>query len=198
VANPSPRTSLKATAPEFQLLGLRPREARLEVIRRALTETAGDVKASEHWAAEDCTVGKVLQQEDGRLAQVAVAGYRLLDPRRRRTLFERVQLLLWSDEESDVSSAPVWDVPPLDAAPLQKQVPASATEAGPVAVSAGAQSRVETRLVSTTRMAEETQAALDVIRSLRSRDRRATALWISVAALAISLPGAVGLVLALI
>lgn len=199
-ASTTPRSSLKASAREFQLLGLRPREARLEVIRRALTDTAGDVKASEHWVAEDCTTGKRLQHDDGRLAQVAVAGYRLLDPRRRRTLFERVQLLLWTEEDPEAPTNSLWDTAAADepnaVQPAPASLPASRSDAAPAAKPIDACSVPP--VASTTQLGEETQAALEVFRSLRSRDRRATALWISVAGLAISLPGAVALVLALI
>ncbi|MGN6545056.1 MAG: hypothetical protein ACTHK7_08415 [Aureliella sp.] len=216
------------------MLGLRPREARLDVIRRALTETAGDVKASEHWAAEDCSTSKPLQHEDGRLAQVAVAGYHLLDPRRRRTLFERVQLLLWTEEDLELPTTHTWDFAPADELSGGKpaSAKASATQAAPTRLPAKpiaaqptatqptvtqptvtqpvtnqpvANQPAATEPISpiaagnaSTQQAEETQAALEVFRSLRSRDRRATALWASVVALAISLPGAVALVLALI
>lgn len=224
VTSTAPRASLKAGAAEFQLLGLRPREARLDVIRRALTETAGDVKASEHWAAEDCSTSKPLQHEDGRLAQVAVAGYHLLDPRRRRTLFERVQLLLWTEEDLELPTTHTWDFAPADersggkpasakasatqAAPTRlpaKPIAAQPTATQPTVTQPVANQPAATEPISpiaagnaSTQQAEETQAALEVFRSLRSRDRRATALWASVVALAISLPGAVALVLALI
>jgi hypothetical protein len=167
---------------------LRPREARLEVIRRALTETAGDVKASEHWTVEDSSAAKQLPQEDCRLAEVAVAGYRLLDPRRRRTLFERVQLLLWTEDDLDGVSGSLWDVAPVDSEKVGKAAPEAA----------GVTPKPVDGAPPATQLGEETQAALEAIRSLRRRDRRATALWISVAALAVSLPGAVALVLALV
>lgn len=182
----------------------------MDVIRRALTETAGDVKASEHWAAEDCSTSNPLQHEDGRLAQVAVAGYHLLDPRRRRTLFERVQLLLWTEEDLEIPTTHTWDIAPADERSSGKQpsTAAAAPQAAPArrpAKPIAAQPTTTQPVVgqvptadASAQQAEETQAALEVFRSLRSRDRRATALWASVVALAICLPGAVALVLALI
>jgi hypothetical protein len=151
-----------------------------------------------------------LPQADSRLAEVAVAGYRLLDPRRRRTLFERVQLLLWTEDDLDGVTGSLWEVarthdgslkanarPSLPATARSTAATGTPTSSQPAAakpVDASAAPRLE----PVTQLAEETQAALDAFRTLRRRDRRATALWISVAALAISLPGAVALVLALV
>lgn len=193
-------TKLKATSPEFRLLGLRPREARIEVIRRALKVTAGDVKAAEHSVGEASESTRHLQQEDGRLAQVAVAGYRLLDPRRRRTLFERVQLLLWTEEDVDSPTASLWEATKFD----QPATDFIASESMAAAVSAAKSTALPTIEssaapgASSVKLGEETRVALEVFRTLRTRDRRATALWVSVAALAISLPGAVALFLTLL
>ena len=178
-------------ASEFRLLGLRPREARLEVIRGALRETVSDVKSGEALAPVD----------SGQVARVAVAGYRLLDPRRRGTLFERVQLLLWSEDEQEASPTALWDVAP------QPPQPVVATAVGnplppPVTLRP---SELATDVLTSNPPAssalartEETQAALEVFRSLRKRDRRATALWVSVTALALSLLLTVSLVVALV
>lgn len=207
VASTSTGTTLKATSPEFRLLGLRPREARLEVIRRALKETAGDVKAAEHWAGEEPVSSRHLRHEDGRLAQVAVAGYRLLDPRRRRTLFERVQLLLWTEDDVDSPTASLWEAAKTDGASTEGVAAATLAAAANAAKATAAQatsSSARVPFASTvtpseeTKPSEETRVALEVFRTLRSRDRRATALWVSVAALAISLPGAVALFVALL
>jgi hypothetical protein len=183
----------------------------LDVIRRALTDTAGDVKASEHWAATTGTL-----QEDGRLAQVAVAGYRLLDPRRRRSLFERVQLLLWTEEDLDGTSGSLLVVresassiaapPPVASAPAISDGSSMAATSEPTRVVAKPAANPAAPPIApplapsvgvapAPQLAEETQVALDVFRSLRRRDRRATALWVGIAALALSLPAAVALVL---
>jgi len=168
-------------ASEFRLLGLRPREARLDVIRGAVRETAGDLKtlAGNHG-------------DGGDIARVAVAGYRLLDPRRRGTLFERVQLLLWNEEEAPASPAPLWQsrtesaseegsgssknhaVPQIVALPVGNPVP-------PPVV------RRDSDGWTIVERPDETQVALELFRALRSRHRRAMALWVSIAGLAASL-----------
>lgn len=183
-------------APDFRLLGLRPREARLDVIRQALKETASDVKAGEQWTSG----------EDDQLARVATAGYRLLDPRRRRALFERVQLLLWTEEDLDPAPGSLWDVQPsastadrtqevkparIVAKPVGSSLPPPVSESAPTG----------TRSVRAKRnaaQADEDQTALELFRSMRSRDRQAKILWISLAALALSLTLALSLVTAII
>lgn len=200
-ASSTVRKSSRQLAAEFRLLGLRPREARLDVIRGAVTETASDLKGATEWDAND----------SGRVAQVAVAGYRLLDPRRRGTLFERVQLLLWTDDDLEQPTASLWDVPVGSAGPQRVVAsPVANPVAPPVSVPANAQAtRIPGRgqpaaapevpvTASTNSSAEETQAALELFRSLRKRDRRAMALWVSIAALALSLVSTLGLVAALI
>lgn len=181
--NPTSSATTRQSGPplasEFRLLGLRPREARLDVIRGAVRETASDVKEAEGPGASD----------DGQVARVAVAGYRLLDPRRRGTLFERVQLLLWTDDEAEAPGAALWDVP-LEGDKRDQQAQAQLN--GPAAFQAPPQGQG----FQPSRDAEETQAALEVFRSMRKRDRRATALWISIAALALSLASTVALVAA--
>ena len=191
-------------APEFRLLGLRQREARLEVIRDALKETASELKPAED--AIDVAAGDI--------ARVAVAGYRLLDPRRRATLFERVQLLLLSDEDTPSSTVGLWQA--ADAAAREHASPSARAivdEPGLGNTLGSAMGDVIATLVSDPPRAvvarkvvasadspqdAETRAALELFRSMRSRDRRAMALWISISALTISLLSTMALVVALV
>jgi hypothetical protein len=202
VASPTTRKSVQPLASEFRLLGLRPREARLDVIRGAVKETASEVKSADEWSAGD----------SGQVARVAVAGYRLLDPRRRATLFERVQLLLWVDEELATPSVALWDAVPQApgtvlatavGSPLPPPVTPPPVTAPPIAElatvnQAARDERQSTAAFDEVARTEETQVALDLFRSIRKRDRRAMALWVSIAALALSLLLTVGLVVSLI
>lgn len=159
-------------ASDYRLLGLRPREARVEVIREAVQQAASQAQLDD--AAR--TLGDVdnggdegaLGESQQRLAQIAIAGYRLLDPRRRRTLFERVQLLMFTEEELDASLKSMWAVQP----------------AAPKVTIAIKPTR---RPATTVSNADENQVALELFRSLRQRDRRALALWIGLAGLTASL-----------
>lgn len=84
----------------FRLLGLRRGECRTHVIRSAAQ--AMSVALSNH---ENRSHGDL---SDRRRARIAFAAYRLLDPRERRDLYERVQLSYPLDredyEESSVSA----------------------------------------------------------------------------------------------
>ena len=81
-------TSLDAD--DFRALGLRRGEASAPVIRHCLLRSAQRVSAS---AGEE--------DLNGKLTQVVVSGYRVLDPRYRPTLYERVQLCYPLDREED-------------------------------------------------------------------------------------------------
>lgn len=168
---------------EFRLLGLRPREARLDVIRGALRASVSHVKSGD-------------QPSDGDgVARVAVAGYRLLDPRRRRTLYERVQLLLWSEDDFEAPHASLWSQPtdPLnDASNRAVQKDSVVTDVASVTPPA-----MVTAVAVSDRDAE-TRAALELFRTIRRRDRRARALWVSIAALVLTLATTLGLISALI
>jgi len=69
---------------EFQVIGLRPMEFRPAVIRRAMNRSAAPL-ATAHLHHPDGAVEK-------KLALVATAGYRLLDPRRREDSLHRMML----------------------------------------------------------------------------------------------------------
>ena len=105
-------TVSSAQASDYRVLGLRPREARVEVIREAVHQAASQIQVDDAartlGSIDDAATTNVDDESEQRLTQVAVAGYRLLDPRRRRTLFERVQLLMWTEEELDASCKSMW------------------------------------------------------------------------------------------
>ena len=92
------RTTKKsgAIADHFRLLGLRRGECRTNVIRSA----AQALSVSLSYGASP-SQGDHLQQssEDVRRARIAVAAYRLLDPRERADIYERVQLCYPIDRE---------------------------------------------------------------------------------------------------
>lgn len=77
---------------DFALLGLPAREARVEVIRKAAMNTAFRI----HEAAIDA------EDQDAMLSDLAVSTYRLLDPRRRRRIMERIQLSIYSEEDLEL------------------------------------------------------------------------------------------------
>lgn len=77
---------------DYALLGLPAREARVEVIRKAAMNTASRI----HEAAIDA------EDQDAMLSDLAVSTYRLLDPRRRRRMMERVQLSIYSEEDLEL------------------------------------------------------------------------------------------------
>ena len=172
IAGPKAAKS-NAMASDYRLLGLRPREARVEVIREAVHQAASQVQVDD--AAR--TLGSVghsgsdaaPDESEQRLTQIAVAGYRLLDPRRRRTLFERVQLLMWTEEELDASCKSMW---------------ASRPVAPKVTIALKPNRKMVHEPVIN---ADENQVALELFRSIRKNDRRATAIWIGLAGLTISL-----------
>lgn len=174
------KTSSAALAPDYRLLGLRPREARVEVIREAVHSAASQVQlenAASSLGQTDATSTESIGSDEQRLSQIAVAGYRLLDPRRRRTLFERVQLLITSEEEFDTTLKTMWASRPV--APPKVRI----------ALKSSAKSSRRSLATSqdTTIQDDENQVALELFRDMRKHDRRALALWIGLASLTLSL-----------
>ena len=76
-----PRYRFDQNAHHFQLLGLKRGECRIDVIRQAARQRATDIAGRSHPATLDL-----------HRAEIAVATYRLLDPRGRTKLYERIQL----------------------------------------------------------------------------------------------------------
>ncbi|MEC8555601.1 MAG: hypothetical protein VXZ82_11400 [Planctomycetota bacterium] len=77
---------------DFAVLGLKAHESRIHVIRKAAIETAHRIQDE-----SDC------ESEQGEmLSQLAASTYRLLDPRRRPSTSERVQLCLHSEEDLEL------------------------------------------------------------------------------------------------
>lgn len=74
---------------DFALLGLKAREARVDVIRTAAHQTAERI--------HDAAIGEM--DHDVMLSELATSTYRLLDPRKRRRTLERVQLCIFSEED---------------------------------------------------------------------------------------------------
>ncbi len=77
---------------DFALLGLSAHESRVEVIRRAAKQTAARI----HDIATDPG------EQDSMLTDLANSTYRLLDPRRRDKMLERVQLCVPSELDLDL------------------------------------------------------------------------------------------------
>lgn len=71
-------------ASHFRLLGLKRGECRTDVIRSAAQAMSVDLSHQENHSLGNLS--------DRRRARIAFAAYRLLDPRERRDLYERVQL----------------------------------------------------------------------------------------------------------
>ncbi len=78
---------------DFALLGLPAREARVEVIRNAAESAAVKIQNA---VDED--------QRVEMLAELAASTYRLLDPRRRKRILERIQLSNLSEIETTIAS----------------------------------------------------------------------------------------------
>lgn len=173
VADPQVAKS-STMASDYRLLGLRPREARIEVIREAVHQAASQVQVDEaarNLGSFDKNGSEVAADDnEQRLTQIAVAGYRLLDPRRRRTLFERVQLLMWTEEELDASCKSMWTHRPVTP---KVTIALKPNHRNPAATPVSA--------------VDENKVALELFRSIRQHDRRATAIWIGLAGLTISL-----------
>jgi hypothetical protein len=98
----------KSLGYDFALLGLKAREARVEVIRSAAERTAAKIPD----ATQDA-------QRVEMLAELATATYRLLDPRRRSKTIERLQLSLVSEVEPVLATVAK---KPLVVAPVQRKL----------------------------------------------------------------------------
>lgn len=109
----------EAFVAHFRLLGLRSGECRSNVIRSAAqamavslkssrSDFAGDNYVSDQYVGDQHTLAQVHQSaDDVRRAKIAVATYRLLDPRERSDIYERVQLCYPIDrDDSDLPAAP--------------------------------------------------------------------------------------------
>jgi hypothetical protein len=88
----------RANAEYFRFLGLRRGESDVTTIRSAASAMSGLVS--------DCEGQFGLEGLVRRRSEIAVATYRLLDPRRRSSFFERVQLCYPADRE-DRDSEPI-------------------------------------------------------------------------------------------
>ncbi len=87
----------------------------MEVIREAVHQAASQLQSHDADSSNsrlNAPAELLPVANEQRLSEIAVAGYRLLDPRRRRTLFERVQLLMWTEEELDVTLKSLWAIQP--------------------------------------------------------------------------------------
>jgi hypothetical protein len=100
----------------FRLLGLKRGETRVNVIRSAAQAMSVSLTHSESLLSPHVA--------DDRRAQIAVAAYRLLDPRERSDLYERVQLVFPIDRED-------MDTPVIAANTLIDQMPALPGHAKP-------------------------------------------------------------------
>lgn len=80
---------------DFALLGLRARECRVSVIRKAAMTTAAHIQQ-----AIQCDSA----EQDAMRADLAVSTYRLLDPRKRQRSRERIQLCVFSEADFELQS----------------------------------------------------------------------------------------------
>ena len=87
-SNPPPKSRVSSLGYDFALLGLKGREARVDVIRVAAEQTASKIPLTLD-ASERVEM----------LTELAASTYRLLDPRRRTRSMERVQLSLASEND---------------------------------------------------------------------------------------------------
>ncbi len=78
---------------DFALLGLKAREARVEVIREAAQNMAARIQQLPDQPAVE---------RDILLSDLATSTYRLLDPRRRRKPLERIQLSIFSETDFEL------------------------------------------------------------------------------------------------
>ena len=77
--------------PHYQLLGLKRGESRVNVIRSAANAMATALKC--------CDQNDPGSLSDVSRAEIAIAAYRLLDPRERNDVYERIQLVFPMDRE---------------------------------------------------------------------------------------------------
>lgn len=87
-SNPTPKSRAQALGYDFALLGLKGREARVDVIRIAAERTASRIPDTLE-ATERVEM----------LTELAASTYRLLDPRRRHRPMERVLLSLGAEND---------------------------------------------------------------------------------------------------
>ncbi len=85
-SKPSPKSRALSLGYDFALLGLKGREARVDVIRTAAERTASKIPAS-------LEVSERVEM----LTELAASTYRLLDPRRRQRPMERILLGLGAE-----------------------------------------------------------------------------------------------------
>ena len=90
---------LEAFAEHFRLLGLRIGECRTNIIRSAAQATSVAHSYSNNPAVLDHLQP---HRDDLRRARIAIAAYRLLDPRERSDIYERVQLCYPIDRDEMV------------------------------------------------------------------------------------------------
>lgn len=101
-------TKLSLTAADFAVLGLRFSEARTAVIRQAIRHTIRKLQESD--------ADRENEPSASHRADVAVATYRIIDPRRRQRFWERVNLsfgLSFEDESVDRKRIVPWQLPEL-------------------------------------------------------------------------------------
>ena len=103
-------TSPPLTAADFAVLGLRFSEARTAVIRKAVRQTVRKLRETETESEMDN------DDTTANMAVVAVATYRVLDPRRRQRFWERLNLsfgVSFEDESGDRKRILPWQLPEL-------------------------------------------------------------------------------------
>jgi hypothetical protein len=103
-------TSPPLTAADFAVLGLRFSEARTAVIRKAVRQTVRKLRETETESEMDN------DDTTANMADVAVATYRVLDPRRRQRFWERLNLsfgVSFEDESGDRKRILPWQLPEL-------------------------------------------------------------------------------------
>ncbi len=113
---PSPKSRAHSLGYDFALLGLKGREARVDVIRIAAERTASKIPDSLE-AAERVEM----------LVELAASTYRLLDPRRRHRPMERVILSMGSENDPVLATVGRQPLVPSDT-PVEAQVDANATD----------------------------------------------------------------------
>ena len=103
-------TSPPLTAADFAVLGLRLSEARTAVIRKAVRQTVRKLRETEAETEFDN------EEVVANMADVAVATYRVLDPRRRQRFWERLNLsfgVSFEDESAERKRIPPGQLPQL-------------------------------------------------------------------------------------
>ena len=96
---------------DFAVLGLRFSEARTAVIRKAVRKAIRKIRQNELDPTFD-------SDQTANMADVAVATYRVLDPRRRLRFWERINLSFgdsFDDEVTDRRRISQWQLPELAA-----------------------------------------------------------------------------------